>query len=462
LFGTDVLLSIPTESVAVRAVVASVAGLLLVRLLLALTVRQPRLRAAAVLVPTLALVAVVAGSWGDAHLPSLMIASEADNAFALPFLDHYLRWAPVTWPAAAGLWGAVATVCVSVRLSRTIRARRTAAGLFTLRTTSPGRLSSTVETVAAGLRVPPPPTAVGEVVHGGASVIGIRHPVLLVDRELLATLDDQELEGLVAHELAHVRRRDNLVALLAGVCRDLAFFVPGGRWVIRQLHYEREAAADALAVEVTNRPGALASGLLKAIESRQPVAVGAAFSPGSTLESRVRRLCADTITTSSARRAFEGSAIAGALVVSVTLAIGLPAWLAHGGDADAGLRYGLAVLWSSRATDPAPVPTDQPTAFAVYRDTGFVGPADETVEKISLVDDGRELNPALLRLDPIDGTSPAGRAGWWLERPSLGLTPSPPNTIDAEMPDWRGTSLLEVDAVGGVGVGVYLLSDMRG
>ena len=93
---------------------------------------------------------------------------------------------------------------------------------------------------------------------GGALVVGTRQPVVLIGQDLLDRLDDAELEGVLAHELAHVRRRDNLVSAALGAARDLTFFVPGGGWAVRQLHRERELAADQVAVAATGRPGALA------------------------------------------------------------------------------------------------------------------------------------------------------------------------------------------------------------
>jgi hypothetical protein len=134
-------------------------------------------------------------------------------------------------------------------------------------------------------------------------VVGSRRPVLLIDRTLLDRLDGGELEGVLAHELAHLRRRDNLVAAIVGTVRDLTFFIPGSGWALTHLHRERELAADQAAVAVTGRPGALASGLLKVIEAgpdaRNPCA---ALAPTGTLVSRVEALVDERPPPSRGRR----------------------------------------------------------------------------------------------------------------------------------------------------------------
>ncbi len=118
-----------------------------------------------------------------------------------------------------------------------------------------------------------------------------------VTNGLLRTLDEDELEAVVAHELAHVKNRDVMVMTIASFLSTLAFMVVrwgwlfgGGRdrngggqvivaiavsflvWVvsfllIRALSRYREYAADRGAASITGKPGALASALL-AIDGR--------------------------------------------------------------------------------------------------------------------------------------------------------------------------------------------------
>jgi len=96
-----------------------------------------------------------------------------------------------------------------------------------------------------------------------ALTCGLFRPTVLLSRWMVECLDRRELESVLAHELAHVARRDYLVVWLATVLRDAFFYLPTTWAVYRQLQHEKELACDDLAVGVTNRPLALASALAK-------------------------------------------------------------------------------------------------------------------------------------------------------------------------------------------------------
>jgi heat shock protein HtpX len=119
------------------------------------------------------------------------------------------------------------------------------------------------------------------------------HAAVAVTTGLLDTLDQDELEGVLAHELAHIKNRDMVVMTLASTLSTLAFIVVrwgwlfgGGRnrnqgggvfaaiavslvvWIlsyvlIRALSRYREYAADRGAAFITGQPSALASALMK-------------------------------------------------------------------------------------------------------------------------------------------------------------------------------------------------------
>ena len=75
-------------------------------------------------------------------------------------------------------------------------------------------------------------------------IFGIFRPVLVWPRELSARLEDEHIEVIVAHELAHVRRRDNLTAALHMVVETVFWFHPLVWWMERQMAKEREQACD--------------------------------------------------------------------------------------------------------------------------------------------------------------------------------------------------------------------------
>jgi bla regulator protein blaR1 len=79
-------------------------------------------------------------------------------------------------------------------------------------------------------------------------VVGHLKPVLLLPVGLAAGLPVDEVEALLAHELAHVLRRDYLVNVLQNLVGILYFFHPGVRWISAGVRQEREHCCDDFAV----------------------------------------------------------------------------------------------------------------------------------------------------------------------------------------------------------------------
>lgn len=90
---------------------------------------------------------------------------------------------------------------------------------------------------------------------------------ILVPRALIAQLDDDELDALIAHELAHVRRRDHWVRHFEMALTALFWWHPLVWWIRRNMRLEEEKSCDALVLQTF--PGssrAYAEGLLKTVE----------------------------------------------------------------------------------------------------------------------------------------------------------------------------------------------------
>ena len=81
------------------------------------------------------------------------------------------------------------------------------------------------------------------------SVIGWLRPVILIPAGTLAGLSADQLETILAHELAHVRRHDYLINLLQTAIETLLFYHPAVWWVGNRIRMERENCCDDLAVE---------------------------------------------------------------------------------------------------------------------------------------------------------------------------------------------------------------------
>lgn len=84
------------------------------------------------------------------------------------------------------------------------------------------------------------------------SVSGFFKPVILVPVGLLNNIPQDQVEAILLHELAHIRRSDYAVNLMQTVMEILFFFNPGILWISSLLKDEREHCCDDLAIGVTN------------------------------------------------------------------------------------------------------------------------------------------------------------------------------------------------------------------
>jgi len=93
-------------------------------------------------------------------------------------------------------------------------------------------------------------------------VIGILRPLLLLPEGLAQKLSPTELSSVLAHEICHVRRRDNLTASIHAVAQSLFWFYPPVWWIGRHLLNERECACDQAVLNSGRDPEIYASGIV--------------------------------------------------------------------------------------------------------------------------------------------------------------------------------------------------------
>lgn len=119
-------------------------------------------------------------------------------------------------------------------------------------------------------------------------VFGIFRPVLIWPEQLSEKLDDEHIEAIFAHELAHVANKDNLTAAAHMLVEALFWFHPLVWWMERQMVKERERACDEAVVEMGRSAETYAESLLKTcrfcIESPLPCVAGIT---GADLKRRV-------------------------------------------------------------------------------------------------------------------------------------------------------------------------------
>ena len=97
-------------------------------------------------------------------------------------------------------------------------------------------------------------------------VFGIFRPALLWPRSISEHLEDAHLEAVIAHELCHVRRRDNLAAALHMFVEAIFWFHPFAWWIGSRLIAERERACDEAVLELGSRRHIYAESILKVCE----------------------------------------------------------------------------------------------------------------------------------------------------------------------------------------------------
>src|SRR5688572_10550088 len=152
------------------------------------------------------------------------------------------------------------------------------------------------------------------------SVIGMLRPVILLPASTLTGLTPEQIEMVLAHELAHIRRHDFLVNLLQAVAETLMFYHPAVWWMSHRVRIERENCCDDLALSVCGDRVQYARALTRLEELRAasvPVLVSAA---GGSLLDRIRRIAGGRAESTAASSRW-AAALGMMLLLAITLAV---------------------------------------------------------------------------------------------------------------------------------------------
>ncbi len=155
-------------------------------------------------------------------------------------------------------------------------------------------------------------------------VFGVFRPVLLLPEGIADTLTSGQFEAVVAHELRHIRYRDNLTAALHMCVETLFWFHPVVWWIGARLMDERERDCDEAVLAQGSQPGVYARSLVKVCETyvESPLACASGIG-GANLKRRIREIMtwrASLRLTFWAKAALAASAIA---AVFIPFAIGI-------------------------------------------------------------------------------------------------------------------------------------------
>ncbi|ABF39214.1 peptidase M56, BlaR1 [Candidatus Koribacter versatilis Ellin345] len=144
------------------------------------------------------------------------------------------------------------------------------------------------------------------------AVVGGIRPIVLLPVSALTGLTDSQIEAIVAHELAHVRRLDYFVNLFQVFAETVLFYHPAVWWVNKRIRTERENCCDDTAISVCGNRLEYVHALthLESVRLTPQFAMGA---DGSPLKARVRRLLGMSEEREGIRT---GSSVLGVLVVA--------------------------------------------------------------------------------------------------------------------------------------------------
>jgi beta-lactamase regulating signal transducer with metallopeptidase domain len=216
-------------------------------------------------------------------VPSLAVPSAAADLAAPAFLGQLIAvlevWALPVW-ASGVLIFAIRLLWVTRQAARLRRSGEPA---------NPGLADAALQ-LARRLGVVRTVRVLTSEMIDTPSVVGWLEPVILFPPVALLRLSARQLETVLVHELAHIRRHDYLVNLFQLIVEALFFYQPAVWWVSSLIRRERELCCDDVVVEVCGDPLAYARALTQLERSRVMGPDLALASTAGPLTYRVRRL----------------------------------------------------------------------------------------------------------------------------------------------------------------------------
>jgi GWxTD domain-containing protein len=259
-------------------------------------------------------------------------------------------------------------------------------------------------------------------------VIGYVRPAILMPVGLLAGLPVGQVEAILLHELAHIRRHDYLVNLLQASVEGFLFYHPAVWWISGLIRAERENCCDDLVVDTNGNAHEYAAALATLEQNRWPASEAVPAATGGNLMQRIRRLLDRP---EAPRAALTPVFSAGILVI--TAAVVLTAW---------------------QQQPPAPPPPATPYTKWLTEDVAYIiNDQERAAFKRLPTDEEREhfIEQFWLRRDPTPDTvrnefkeehyrriayanqhyADAHIAGWKTDRGRIYITYGPPDEIES-------------------------------
>ena len=189
-------------------------------------------------------------------------------------------------------------------------------------------------------------------------IFGIFRPVLLLPEGILERLSAAQMRAIVAHEMCHVQRRDNLTFAVHQVVTALFWFHPAAWWMGARLIEERERACDEAVVRTADTAETYAEGILNVCRFylESPAACVAGVT-GADLKQRIVRI----MTGQTARNLSTGRKALLAVFGAIALVAPVIAGLAWAGQQPA----------EQQATAAVPLPQFDVVSVKPHKDEGM-------------------------------------------------------------------------------------------
>ena len=213
--------------------------------------------------------------------PLLATGEASAQTLTLPRApEAYLPW-------LVGLW-LLGVIVLSLRLVGGLIASHSLKTNYT-QAVSP-ILEATLQRLCEKLQLRQAPQLRESLAAATPMMIGALKPVILLPSSVLSGLSSAQLELILAHELAHIKRHDYLANLLQAVAETLLFYHPAVWWVSGIIRQEREHCCDNLAITLCKSDKRDYAQTLAKLEHLRPSLQLAVAANGGSLLKRIQRL----------------------------------------------------------------------------------------------------------------------------------------------------------------------------
>ncbi len=305
---------------------------------------------------------------------------------------------------------------------------------------APGEWEDQIARLSARLRLTRPVRLLESCLVDAPMVLGHFRPVILMPIGLLAGLPVGQVEAILLHELAHIRRYDYLVNVLQRSAEGLLFYHPAVWWISRVIRAERENCCDDVAVALSGDAHEYAVALAALEQKRWSGRELAVAATGGSLVKRIRRLLYPQGPNGAWTPLFA------AVILMATAAIALTAWPARPAQASS------AAAQSDRAE------TSRYDKWLNQEVVYIIADVERAAFLKLTTDEERDhfIEQFWQRRDPAAGTTPgivenefkkehyrriafankhyrtaSGRLGWQTDRGYIYVVYGPPDEIDS-------------------------------